>query len=108
MIHVKPTGGIDLRRDGRGLVLFPAGAFFAVLLALAVGSSEPLERGSGTGLLARAGGVPLGLLPGLFFSVGIAGLGAWEFLTGGVKDLKRHARGLALTALGLSILVGAF
>jgi hypothetical protein len=108
MIHVKPTGGIDLRRDGRGLALFTAGAFFAVLLALAVGSSEPLERVTGTGLLARAWSATVGLLPGLVFSIGIAGLGAWEFLTGGVKDLGRHVRGLALTALGLSILVGAF
>ncbi|MFN0008608.1 MAG: DNA translocase FtsK [Planctomycetota bacterium] len=108
MIHVKPTGGIDWRRDGRGLALFTAGAFFAVLLALAVGSSEPLERVSGTGVLARVWAGTVGLLPGLIFCVGIAGLGAWEFLAGGVKDLMRHARGLALTALGLSILVGAF
>lgn len=108
MTHVKPTGGIDVQRDGKGLGLFTAGAFFAVLLALAVGSSEPLERVSGTGLLARAWASTVGLLPGLFFSVSIAGLGAWEFLTGGGKDLMRHVRGLALTALGLSILVGAF
>jgi len=108
MTHVKPTGGIDLRRDGRGLALFTAGAFFAVLLALAVGSSEPLEGVTGTGLLARAWAATVGVLPGLLFCVGIAGLGAWEYLTGGVKDLMRHVRGLALTALGLSILVGAF
>jgi len=108
IIDVKPTSGIDLHRDGRGLALFTAGAFFTVLLALAVGSSEPLERITGTGVLARGWALTVGLLPGLLFCVGIAGLGAWEFLAGGGKDLKRHARGFGLTALGLSLLLGAF
>lgn len=108
IIEVKRTGGIDFGREGRGLALFTGGAFFTVLLALAVGTSEPLERVTGTGVLARVWAATVGLLPGLLFCLGIAGLGAWEFLVGGVKDLKRHARGLALTALGLSILMGAF
>lgn len=108
IIDVKSTTGIDLRRDGRGLALFTGGAFFTVLLALAVGSTEPLESVSGTGVLARLWALTVGLLPGLFFCTGIAGLGAWEFLAGGGKDVKRHARGLALTALGLTILMGAF
>ena len=107
-IDVKPTSGIDFRRDGRGLTLFTVGAFFTVLLALAVGSSEPLERVTGTGALARLWSVTIGVLPGLLFCAGIAGLGAWEFLDGSAKDLRRHARGLAATALGLSILMGAF
>ena len=107
-IDVKPTSGIDLRRDGRGLTLFTVGAFFTVLLGLAVGSSEPLERVSGTGALARVWAVTVGVLPGLLFCAGIAGLGAWEFLDGSAKDLRRHGRGLAVTALGLAVLLGAF
>jgi hypothetical protein len=107
-LEVKRPLGIELRRDGRGLALFTGGAFFSVLLGLALSSAEPLESISGTGVLARAWAASVGLLPGLLFCGGIAVLGAREFLRGDRKDLKRHVRGLALTALGLSILVGAF
>src|SRR5262245_22271886 len=93
-IDAKETGGIDLRRDGWGLALFSAGAFFSVLLALAVGSSEPLDSLTGTGVLARFWALTVGLLPGLLFSLGVAGLGAREFIAGGMKDLRRHARGI--------------
>jgi hypothetical protein len=107
-VNVKRAAGIDIRRDGRGLALFTLGSFFTVLLALAIDTAEPLERLTGSGLLARTWGGSVGLLPGLLFCGGLAALGAWEYLTGGGKELKRHVWGLALTAAGLSVLMGAF
>jgi hypothetical protein len=105
---VRRLAGMNLRKEVRSIALFTGGAFFTVLLALAVGSSEPLDRLSGTGLLARLWAASVGLLPGLVFCAGIAGLGAWEFLSGERQDLRRHARGLAVTALGLAVLLGAY
>jgi hypothetical protein len=100
--------GFDARRDGLGIVLFTAGAFFSVLLAMALGSSEPLERAEGTGTIARIWAGSIGLMPGLLFSAGIAVLGGWLFLVGGGGKLTRHTGGLAFAALGLSVLLGAF
>jgi hypothetical protein len=97
----------ELRRDGLGIVLFTAGAFFSVLLVLALVSSEPLERAEGTAALARmwAGGV--GLLPALVFCGGTAIFGAHLFLVGGA-DVRRQLGRLAIVSLGVAVMLGAF
>src|SRR5260221_568722 len=97
----------ELRRDGLGIVLFTAGAFFTVLLVLAMWNSESLDRAVGTAALARIWAGSIGLLPALLFCGGSAILGAHLFLVGG-SNVKRRAGGLALVALGLSVFVGAF
>ncbi len=101
-------GRFDARRDGLGLALFTSGAFCCVLLVLALSTDEPLAQARGTGVIARAFAGSIGLVPGLVFCAGIALLGARNYLAGPGRDSRRHAGGLALTAIGLSVLLGAF
>jgi hypothetical protein len=97
----------ELRRDGLGIVLFTAGAFFSVLLVLALANSESLDRAVGTAALARLWAGSIGLLPALVFCGGCAVLGAHLFLVGASKVRSRAGR-LALFSLGLSVFLGAF
>jgi hypothetical protein len=97
----------ELARDGLGILLFTAGAFLAVLVALALASSEPLEKAEGTAAIARVLAAGVGLLPAFLFSVGCALLGAQLFLSGD----RGRARGIgkiAIVALAFSVLLGAF
>jgi DNA segregation ATPase FtsK/SpoIIIE-like protein len=103
----RQESGFELRRDGLGILLFTLGAFFTVLLVLALASTGPLEKAEGTGALARLWASSLGLFPALVFFGGCAILGARLFLAG-VSDLRRDVGGLALVTLGLSVLLGAF
>ena len=97
----------ELARDGLGILLFTAGAFMAVLVALALASSEPLEKGEGTAALARLWAASVGLLPGLLFSSGCALLGARLFLSG-ERASPRGAGRIAIVAVGAAVLLGAF
>lgn len=100
----------ELRRDGLGILLFTVGAFLAVLIALALASSEPLEKAEGTAAIARLFAKGIGLAPALLASAGCAVLGARLFLAGGAGGataLKSAGR-IGLVAVGLSVLLGAF
>ena len=100
----------ELRRDGLGILLFTVGAFLAVLIALALSSSEPLEKAEGTAAIARLFARTIGLAPGLVASAGCAVLGARLFLAGGAGGAAawKNVGRIALVAVGLSALLGAF
>jgi len=102
--HEVPSGP---RRDLLGILVFTPSAFFAMLMVLALSSPEPLAEGRGTAAVARIWAGSIGLLPALFFSAGCAFLGARTFLFASV-GLRRGTAGLALVALGASVLLGAF
>ena len=97
----------ELAHDGLGILLFTAGAFMAVLVALALSSAEPLEKAEGTAAIARLWAASVGLLPGFVFSAGCALLGARLFLS--VKRASaRGVGGIAIVAAALAVLLGAF
>ncbi len=97
----------ELARDGLGILLFTAGAFMAVLVALALASSEPLEKAEGTAAIARLWAASVGLLPGLLFSSGCALVGARVFLSGDRASARAVGR-VAIVAIACSVLLGAF
>lgn len=103
----RQEGGFELRRDGLGILLFTTGAFFSVLLVLALASHGPLEKAEGTAALARLWAGSIGLFPALVLCGGCAILGARLFLAGS-SELRRNLGGLALVSLGSSVLLGAF
>lgn len=101
-------GRFDGRRDGWGLGIFTAGAFFSVLVVKALSSGGSLQEAGVEGALARMWTASFGALPSLVFTAGIAILGARLFLHGGGTTLVRNAGKLALVCLGLSVLLGSF
>jgi len=98
----------DINRDGLGILIFVLGVLPAVLLVVAMRKSDPIENMSGTGAIAAAWIATLGALPSLLFTIGVAYLGARLYLFAKNERLGRNVIGLAATALGASVLLGAF
>ncbi len=99
--------GFDMRRNGVGLVLFAIGAFFAVLLIKSFTSDVPVSEAGGTAALAALWIDSVGAIAGLVFCAGLALIGARIFLSDADGNVVKHAGGLALVAVGISILAGA-
>jgi hypothetical protein len=98
----------DMNRDGLGLLLFALGLFPSVLIVKAMQSSTPLDHVSGDGPLAATWIAAIGALPSLVFTATVALLGGRLFLTGRRDGIGRIALGMALTSVGLAVLLGAF
>ena len=90
-----------------GLTLFTLGAFTAVLVCMVLFKDTPRDAASGTAALGWSVVGGLGTSAALLLSVGLAALGAMAFLGLVRAGLLRHAGGVAGSALGLSVLLGA-
>lgn len=100
--------GFSMRRDGVGIVLFTAGAFFAVLLLKALASDLPAGEAVGTAALAQLWIDGLGFTASLLFTAGIAAIGARMFLTDTAARTAAAAGMLAIVAIGVATIAGAF
>ncbi|MFN0244515.1 MAG: DNA translocase FtsK [Planctomycetota bacterium] len=100
--------GFSMRRDGVGIVLFTAGAFFAVLLLKALASDLPAGEAVGTAALAQLWIDGLGFTASLLFTAGIAAIGARMFLTDTAARTAAAAGLLAIVAIAVATIAGSF
>lgn len=100
--------GFSMRRDGVGILLFTVGAFFAVLLLKALASDVPAGQTVGTAALAQMWIDSLGWTASLLFTAGIAAIGARMFLTDTAARTAAAAGLLAIAAIAVATLFGAF
>src|SRR6185436_2453530 len=90
--------------DLLGLILFVPGAFLLVLVAMDLFQSG----GAGwTGQLAAAIATWAGHAGPLVAAAGLAAIGVAAFLRGRGFEVGRHLAGVALTACGVILLLGA-